>query len=174
MPAAGSPLPDDWFLKHPTLDVVASSLNTDVAEAADSRRIFEAAKAADPAQVPGLGFRVELTQQSADDEVALAQRQAEIVAAQEKANKVRGDNTKRDSMFRWALSLVTCMLVFTAFFMIWYMRYAMHVKNELPELVLVTWMGTTVVEAIGIVLIIAKYLFPSSETGNEKPTNNDG
>lgn len=106
----------------------------------------------------------ELTSEGVSEllEATKAEFSAKAVIAQEKAHKAKGDNTKRDLMFTWALVLVTIMLGFTILFVTWYMGYAMLAKQELPELVLVTWMTSTVVEAIGIVLIIAKYLFPSS------------
>lgn len=140
-------------------------------EISDTLNLFDSAETARPPKRPrkadGSTPR-RLSEQTAEDEVAIAQRRAQIAEAEAKAAKAKSDNSKRDSMYRWSLGLVTGMLFCTVWFMGWYMHYAMHVKNELPELVLVTWMGTTVVEAIGIVLIIAKYLFPSADSSPEQ------
>lgn len=145
------------------LGVAANEFAYDPNEAAEAQSLYETSERQDDAVATEFSYHGEanrLTTQSMADEVKEAQNKAAITAAEEQANKVRGDNNKRDAMFKWALTLVSLMLLFTIIFMLWYMTYAMHVKNELPELVLVTWMGTTVVEAIGIALIIAKYLFP--------------
>jgi len=151
--------------KSISLDSAALDVKPDPKELAEAQYLLNNAdqKAADvDVETDSYEYRTgaTLTTQSMADEVKEAQNKAAITAAEEQANKVRGDNNKRDAMFKWALTLVSLMLLFTIIFMLWYMTYAMHVKNELPELVLVTWMGTTVVEAIGIALIIAKYLFP--------------
>lgn len=155
------------------IDWSALTFTLDGQEFSDTLDLFNKAEGVDP---PEASREVEnsinrtLPEQTADDEVARAQRKAQVAEAEAKADKAKSDNSKRDSMYRWSLRLVTSMLVVTIVFMLWYMYYAMHVKHELPELVLVTWMGTTVVEAIGIVLIIAKYLFPSIDSNSEQPS----
>lgn len=163
--ASPSNMPIDW-------SNVTFTFN-DGREFSDTLNLFDGAETARP---PKKSRKAEnstprrLSEQTAEDEVAIAQRRAQIAEAEAKAAKAKSDNSKRDSMYKWSLQLVSSMLVVTIIFMVWYMFYAMHVKNELPELVLVTWMGTTVVEAIGIVLIIAKYLFPSADSSSEQDT----
>lgn len=142
-------------------------------EFSDTLNFFDSAETAHPPKRPrkaDVSTPRKLSEQAAEDEVTIAQRRAQIAEAEAKADKAKSDNSKRDSMYKWSLGLVTAMLGFTIVFMFWYMAHAMYVKNELPELVLVTWMGTMVVEAIGIVLIIAKYLFPSADSSPEQDT----
>lgn len=44
--------------------------------------------------------------------------------------------------------------------------YAIHKNFDIPPEVIIGWLTTTVVQVVGIVLVIAKYLFPEGGPKN--------
>ena len=80
----------------------------------------------------------------------------------------RSDNKARTQMMVWAEVVVAVVLFLSAIGIGVYLWASFWVRQEMPDSsVLITWLSSTVVEVIGIMYVIARYLFPQSGTGED-------
>lgn len=71
-------------------------------------------------------------------------------------------------MMVWAEVVVAVVLFLSAIGIGVYLWASFWVRQEMPDSsVLITWLSSTVVEVIGIMYVIARYLFPQSGTGED-------
>jgi hypothetical protein len=84
-------------------------------------------------------------------------------AVEDELEKVRRRNVKTDSNLRVGLgygAVIAAGLQFVVANVAFYL-YADHLHwSGIPPEVMIGWLGATVAQIVGIVLVIAKYLFP--------------
>lgn len=86
----------------------------------------------------------------------------------EKRDRLRTERLDSDiklsrRVANWSLILVTILLAFTILFILWYLWFVFYRQpDKFDPAILITWMTSTVVEVIGIVYVIARYLFPTA------------
>ena len=117
------------------------------------------------------------------DAVALQRRDAFAVQrgldAQVQRAKLRNQRLEADidlskKLARWSMWAVGLLLLFTYVGLILYILLEYLCLKEKPDTaVLITWITSSVAEAIGIVLVIARYLFPNSAFGKFPEDEND-
>lgn len=87
-------------------------------------------------------------------------------AVQEELDRARRRNLRTDTHLRVALgygAVVGAALQFASANVAFYL-YAVALHWKLPPEVMIGWFGATVAQIVGIVLVIAKYLFPEKGT----------
>ncbi|WP_314893668.1 hypothetical protein [Rothia mucilaginosa] len=90
-------------------------------------------------------------------------KRLELENEQFEANKK--ERQKMSLWVKWAVSLV---LFFSVGGIFTYLLLSFLKKEQMPDsAVLITWLSSTVVEVIGIMYVIARYLFPQSGIGEE-------
>ena len=93
----------------------------------------------------------------------LENKRLELENEQFEANKE--ERQKMSLWVKWAVSLV---LFFSVGGIFTYLLLSFLKKEQMPDsAVLITWLSSTVVEVIGIMYVIARYLFPQSGIGEE-------
>lgn len=93
----------------------------------------------------------------------LENKRIELENEQFEANKE--ERQKMSLWVKWAVSLV---LFFSVGGIFTYLLLSFLKKEQMPDsAVLITWLSSTVVEVIGIMYVIARYLFPQSGIGEE-------
>lgn len=89
-------------------------------------------------------------------------------AVQEELDRGRLRDARTDSRLREWLgygSIAGAGLVLVSANVAFYL-YAIHKNFDIPPEVIIGWLTTTVVQVVGIVLVIAKYLFPEGGPKN--------
>lgn len=90
-------------------------------------------------------------------------KRLELENEQFEANKV--ERQKMSIWVKWAVSLV---LAFSVVGIFTYLLLSFFKKEQMPDsAVLITWLSSTVVEVIGIMYVIARYLFPQHGIGED-------
>lgn len=80
------------------------------------------------------------------------------------------EHTQRASFFRFAVVVVTLTLAGN------FAVFAFYIRSEwthISDTVMVTWIGATVVEVLGIAFIIATHLFPRGDKNGRRSTAPD-
>lgn len=93
-------------------------------------------------------------------------------AVQEELNRAQRRDVRTDSHLRAALgygSVIAAALQLVSANIAFYI-YAIHEHWKLPPEVMIGWLGATVAQIVGIVLVIAKYLFPDGGGGTSGNT----
>ena len=97
------------------------------------------------------------------EKVDIENKRLELENEQFEANKK--ERQKMSLWVKWAVSLV---LFFSVGGIFTYLLLSFLKKEQMPDsAVLITWLSSTVVEVIGIMYVIARYLFPQSGIGEE-------
>lgn len=78
-----------------------------------------------------------------------------------KIKKFKNDNKMRKSFFKWASLLTFVIITINSILFAAYLAVHMWGEHAIPDVVMISWVTSTIVEVLGIVTIIAKYLFPS-------------
>lgn len=78
------------------------------------------------------------------------------------------DNEGRRKVRKYAARIVAFVLLSSVAFIFTYILFSFIKLNQAPEsVILVTWLSTTVIEVIGIMYVIARYLFPQHGIGED-------
>ncbi|KAM9863019.1 hypothetical protein ACI1US_01021 [Leucobacter sp. BZR 635] len=72
-------------------------------------------------------------------------------------NRLHQQNEMRPKFFKLAAALAWSVIIGNFILVGW---YAWHAKAAIEPYVIVAWISSTVVEILGIIYIIAQYLFP--------------
>ena len=83
----------------------------------------------------------------------------------EKVRKAKQQNELRERFFRWT-SILASAIIAGNFVLMAY--YAHALGGKVPDNVMIYWISSTVVQILGIVYIIARYLFPRPKTENRR------
>jgi hypothetical protein len=79
----------------------------------------------------------------------------------------RLDTDLRERLAKWSIKAATTMLLLgTGVFVIYMISEWRHV----PQAAILGWLSSSVVEILGIVYLVASYLFPKPEKRDELPT----
>lgn len=85
-------------------------------------------------------------------------------------NRLHQQNEMRPQFFRLAASLSWVVVVGNFALVGW---YAWHAKGDINPQVMMFWISSTVVEVLGIVYIIAQYLFPKTRVKRKKTATSE-
>lgn len=77
-----------------------------------------------------------------------------------KIAKLKNDNEMRKAFFAWASKLTVAIITINSVLFAIYMAVHAWGVHPVPESVMLAWVTSTIVEVLGIVAIIARYLFP--------------
>lgn len=77
-----------------------------------------------------------------------------------KIKKLKNDNRMRKLFFKWASKLTVGIIAVNSVLFAAYMAVHMWGEHPIPESVMLAWVMSTIIEVLGIVAIIARYLFP--------------
>lgn len=95
-------------------------------------------------------------------------------AAKLRNQRLEGDIELSKKLARWSMWTVGLLLLFTYAGLILYILLGYLYLREKPDTaVLITWITSSVAETIGIVLVIARYLFPNSFFNKFSEDEND-
>jgi hypothetical protein len=102
------------------------------------------------------------------------QRGLDARRAKLRNRRLKADIDLSKKLARWSMWTVGLLLLFTYVGLILYILLEYLCLKEKPDTaVLITWITSSVAETIGIVLVIARYLFPNSAFGKFPEDEND-
>ena len=133
----------------------------EASEPATTEEVEEANKlAADASLVPPINIDISMA-----PDLEEAQKLAKIESLQLVNQQHKADNEERLKLTIWAKRVVLSMLLLSVAGIGFYLYASFYVMHVMPDsAVLVTWLSSTVVEVIGIMYVIVRYLFPQQET----------
>lgn len=88
------------------------------------------------------------------------ERRAKAAQAESVAKRMEAENDLRSELGKAALKCVKWQLVVCNVLVVAYAARLMWLQREIPTEVIITWMGATTAEIIGILWVIARSLFP--------------
>jgi hypothetical protein len=92
--------------------------------------------------------------------VTSADLTVEEQTAQERLRGLIDDNKNRRRYSFWLLWAMCAQIIYVDVF---FTIYAVHIHWQLPAAAISTWVGATVVQVVGVVLVITHYLFPNRD-----------
>ena len=97
-----------------------------------------------------------------DSDEACRRRKLKAEADREasRAERLKDENSLRRRLGYSAIGIVITQLFVCDAFVLLYGLYCSHNGWEIPSQVVISWMASTIVEVIGLLLVIAKSLFP--------------
>jgi len=99
------------------------------------------------------------------EQLAIRRTQYEQTMQSAEIDRLHQQNMMRPRLFKLA-SRLSWVVVLGNFAIVGW--YAWHSKGAMDPRVLMFWISSTVVEVLGIVYIIAQYLFPKPRDGRER------
>lgn len=94
------------------------------------------------------------------DDVDVSMAAVQLRIAQSKAERKEQENKLRVSVATRIVSFVAGQLVLTNM-MIWIYFIVMLARNQtIPSAVIISWLGSTIVEILGLLWVVARSLFP--------------
>ena len=94
------------------------------------------------------------------DDVDVSMAAVQLRIAQSKAERKEQENKLRVSVATRIVSFVAGQLVLTNT-MIWIYFIVMLARNQtIPSAVIISWLGSTIVEILGLLCVVARSLFP--------------
>lgn len=85
-----------------------------------------------------------------------------------KIDKLKNDNEMRKAFFAWASKLTIAIIGLNGVLFAAYLYVQWDGGHPIPESVMFAWVTSTIVEVLGIVAIIARYLFPGKRPAAKK------
>ena len=102
----------------------------------------------------------EMDSETVNEESDRRERVAKSRAAEANAARLEAENSLRNKVGTTALYLVIGQLVFCDVLMTAYVIWSLVAGKTIPPEVLIGWMGSCLVEIVGILWVIARSLFP--------------
>jgi hypothetical protein len=89
-------------------------------------------------------------------------------AVEDELERARKRNAKTDSRLREFLGFGALLFAGAQFVVadVAFYKYGIHYHWKIPPEAIIGWLGATVIQVVGIVLVIAKYLFPEGGSTN--------